>query len=180
MVHKYKYWRCWGNREVVANEPLLHSLGLRSTGCNDTRGKNKGTARCRQDAWRSRQRHICCCSSRRLFGSVVSSCLPRTPRSQTQTHTHTHASWNLSLTYLGASCRQLDFRIILERARWLILGSGLKSCLKYKKVSGCLEALARPLAVFLFVYYILYLDNCFFYVYTYSILISWYVRIVNE
>ncbi len=32
-------------------------------------------------------------------------------------HTHTHASWNLSLTYLGASCRQLDFRIILERAR---------------------------------------------------------------
>ena len=166
MVQEYKYWRCWGSREVVANEPLLHSLGLRSTGCNDTRGKNKGTARCRQDAWRSRPRHICCCSSRRLFGSVVGSCLPRTPRSQTQTHTHTHASWNLSLTYLGASCRQLDFRIILERACWLILGSGLNGCLKYKEGFGCLEALA----VFLFCMLCI---NFFFYVYVHFV--SWYL-----
>jgi hypothetical protein len=42
-----------------------------SEASNDTPPKNKGAARCRQDAWRSRPRHICCCSSRRLFAGVV-------------------------------------------------------------------------------------------------------------
>ena len=119
-------------------------------------------------------KHLCVCvcvcvCARAGYGTVEQREKP--PRNES--FTQRDASWNLSLTYVGASCRQLDFMIILERARWLILGSGLKSCLKYKTGSGCLEALARPLAVFLFVCYVLYLDNCFFYVYVR--IVSWYL-----
>jgi hypothetical protein len=43
-----------------------------------------------------------------LAVSWASAFLEPLARRHTHTHTHTHASWNLSLTYLGASCRQLD------------------------------------------------------------------------
>ena len=99
-------------------------------------------------------KHLCVCVCvcvcvRAGYGTVEQRENP--PRNES--FTQRDASWNLSLTYVGASCRQLDFRIILERARWLILG--WQAALNTKKV---LAALKLSLGHLLFFY--LYVMKC--------------------